>query len=184
VFEAIVGGGVGGFLSAAVAHVVTMLFDSAGKSADWLKGPYGPPFFNISLFMGILYGGIAFSLSRRPSDVLLGAFGPFLGISAPMTVLSRFKDLPWVRTVEVVFVAATWGTMLALGWRLGRGWRGALGAGLGAFAGYRLLLLVGPSPAVFYRLLPSPAVLLDGMFTGIGIGVGAYVLGRKHAGNR
>jgi hypothetical protein len=27
-------------------------------------------------------------------------------------------------------------------------------------------------------------VLLDGMFTGIGIGVGAYVLGRKHAGNR
>lgn len=185
-FAALVGGGVGGLLSSATAHVITTLFDNAGRSESWLQGPYGPPFFNISLFMGVLYGGIARALSPRKSDVLVGALGPFLGIIAPMAVLERLRDLPWLRVVEGVFVLATWGTMLALGWRLGRGWRGALGAAAGAFGGYLVLTgltLAAPElahwPARMHSYLPAPTVLLDGALTGAGLGLGIFIF-RRH----
>lgn len=172
------GGGVGGLLASAVAHVVTTLFDHAGRSESWLQGRYGPPFFNVALFMGLMYGGIAYALSRARRDALIGALGPFLGIALPLAVLERLRDMPWVTTVTAVFVLAIWGTIVALGWRLGKGWIGALGAAAGSFAAYKIVQLVSPSTRPI-GYLPSPAVLLDGMLTGIAIGTG-ILLGGKY----
>jgi hypothetical protein len=199
VSEALIGGGVGGVLAAAVAHVVTSLFDKAGHSAAWLQGRYGPPFFNVALFMGVFYGGIAFSLSRRKSDAAVGALGPLLGIALPMAFLTHMLSIPegargiipgspspWVDIVTLIFVAAVWGTVTALGWRLGGGWRGALGAVLGSFAGY--LILSGAAyatpalmrwPVPLHDYLPTPAVLFDGLLTGAGIGAGALLFRRN-----
>ena len=186
-YEALLGGGVGGLVASALAHVVTTLFDGACKSGSWLQGRYGPPFFNISLFMGIMYGGIAFGLSKRRSDVAVGALGPFLGIALPLAALERMGIFDWYHLVIGIFVAATWGTIIALGWRLGRGWRGALGAIIGAFAGYLILTGIGAAsprlmawPIPLYRYLPTPAVLLDGLLTGAGIGAGVFILRGKN----
>jgi hypothetical protein len=179
---------VGGLLSAAAAHVLTSLCDKAGHSGSWLQGRYGPPFFNVALFMGLLYGGIGFSLSKRKGDAAVGALGPFLGILLPLAVLERLRDLPWVQVVVAVFVAAVWGTVAALGWRLGGGWKGAFGALAGAFCGY--LVLTGVSyatpalmrwPVPLHAYLPTPAVLLDGLLTGAGIAAGALIFRRNHA---
>lgn len=194
-------GALGGLLSGAAAHAVTTLFDRAGGSELWLKGPDGPPFFNVALFMGLMYGGIAWSLSRRRGDALVGVLGPFLGIALPMAVMTRLLSFPaamrgvlprspspWVDIVILVFVAAVWGTVAALGWRLGGGWKGAAGAVGGALAAYLLLAgLQALTPALdnwpipLYRYLPTPLVLLDGLLTGVGIGAGALIFRRKHA---
>lgn len=196
----LLGGGLGGLLSGAVAHVVTTLFDRAGGSEFWLKGPEGPPFFNVALFMGVMYGGIAWSLSKRRSDALVGALGPFLGIAVPMALMSRhlsfapaMKGLfpqspsPWADIVIVLFVCAIWGTVFALGWRLGRGWKGALGAVTGSFCGYLILMGVTYAtprlnnwPVAMYKYLPTPLVLLDGLLTGAGIGAGVHLSRRKN----
>ena len=186
-YEALLGGGIGGLAASALAHVVTTLCDRAGHSAGWLQGRYGPPFFNIALFMGVMYGGIAFGLSKRPSDTAVGALGPFLGIALPLAVLERLRDLDWYHLVIALFTAAIWGTIVALGWRLGKGWRGALGAALGAFAGYLALAGIAAAsprlmawPVPMHQFLPTPAVLLDGLLTGAGVGVGVFILRRKN----
>ncbi len=189
-------GAVGGFLATLAAQLLTALADRFGGSTAWLKGPYGPPFFNISLFMGVVYGGIAWSLSRRRQHALLGALGPFLGIVLPMAVMTRVfpwsgsleaPDPRWVNAVVAVYALAVWGTVAALGWRLGGGWRGAALSASFSFASYlllSLLLRLAPNLAAWpWRagsLLPQPNALLDGLLTGGGIGASVVVARRWH----
>lgn len=185
-FELLTGGAVGGLLSAAIAHVFTTLLDRAVGSQMWLKGPYGPPFFNIALFMGLLYGGIALGLSRRRADVLIGALGPSLGIAVPMAVLTRLSlALPWMQIVIAVFVAAVWGTIFALGRQLTNRWAGGIAACAGAFAGYLALqsltmLAPGLSGWRLHGYLPSPVVLLDGTLTATGMGLAVFLIRRRY----
>lgn len=197
-FAALLGGSAGGFGGSLAAHVIVTLADRLGNSSGWLKGPYGPPFFNVSLFMGIMYGGIALGLSKRLGVSLLGLFGPFLGIALPMTVLTRtarwgwgdegaVSSGAWYYAVIVVFVLAVWGTIFALGWRLGgeRKWLGGIAAMAGAFGGYLLLsglLRFAPGISGWFwapGLLPQPTVLLDGLMTGCGMGMGLWLCHRR-----
>lgn len=191
------GGGAGGLAGAALAHAaVTLVNRGFGGVEHWLKGPYGPPFFDIALYMGILYAGIALGLLRRPKDAALGFAGPFLGVAAPMGVLSR--TLPWAAegsrsnawyiAVVAVFVAATWGTIAALGASAApksRFW-GAFGSATGAFFGYlALTALTWAAPALKatvwspLSLLPAPTALLDGLFSGAGMGLGISLSTRR-----
>ncbi len=184
-FAAVITGGVGGLLAAGAAQLLTVFADRTGGSENWLKGPHGPPFFNVCLFMGIMYGGIAWALSRRRNETLIGSLGPLLGIALPLIALERWRELPWEYVVITVFILAVWGTIVALGWRLGHGWRGAIGAVLGSFTGYLILQLIQYlSPAIagwrLYGYLPPPIVLIDGLLTGAGIAVGIHLLGRNH----
>jgi hypothetical protein len=174
-------------LSAAVAQVFTTFVDRAAGSETWLKGPYGPPFFNAALFMGLLYGGIALGLSRRRRDAALGALGPSLGIALPMIALSRVKaDLPWIPVVVALYTAAVWGTIFALGRRMTRRWTGGAAACAGAFLGFLLLsAVIKAAPALTaWRLnayLPPPVVLLDGLLSGAGMALGVLFIRRRHA---
>jgi len=188
--DILIGGGLGGALAAAAANILTTFIDRGAGSEAWLKGPYGPPFFNVALFMGLLYGGIALALTRRRQETAIGALGPFLGILLPMLILTRATaSLPWVPVVIAVFVAAVWGTIFALGWRMaGRRWLGGVAAVAGAFLGYLLLqglAKVFPVLSAWHphSYLPTPAVMLDGALTGAGIGLGISLLRRSHASN-
>lgn len=181
--DILIGGGVGGALAAAAANIITTFIDRGAGSETWLKGPYGPPFFNVALFMGLLYGGIAYALTRRRQETAIGGLGPFLGILVPMLVLTRATpSLPWVPVVITVFVASVWGTIFALGWTMSRrSWVGGLCAVAGAFGGYLLLqglAKIFPVLAAAYPhgYLPAPGVMLDGALTGAGIGLGVCLL--------
>ncbi len=148
-----------------------MLADRLAHSAYWLKGPYGPPFFNVALFMGILYGGIGLAIARR-RGLAFGALGPFLGIAVPLLVLTRVSEkLPWAWIVVALFIAAVWATIFAIGWLQARLWGGALSM-LGALAGYGALEGIK-------RLSPGmtnfPVVLLDGMLSGMGMATGIAI---------
>jgi len=190
----------GGFVGAVLGHLcVTWCLRAGGES--WLKGPYGPHFFDISLYLGLLYGGIAAGLSLRPAATLVGALGAFLGIALPMAVLTRIAPwgmetgapptLAWYWAVLAAHSLGTWGTTLALGALLcpRRRWLGALGAALGSFAGYlalELFLRVVPSYAQGRwnprSFMPSPLDLLTGLLIGAGLGAGVFLagnLGRK-----
>lgn len=168
--------------------MLTSLADHVGGSAGWLKGPYGPPFFNISLFMGVMYGAIAWALSRERATTLFGLLGPFLGIAAPMLVLTRISQaIPWLQIVVALFVGAVWATIFVIGWRAGRGWLGGVSCMLGALLGYGVLtaiqrlapgLTAWPWRAGSY--LPQPTVLLDGFLTGGGMGLGIWFARCKH----
>ena len=195
--ELLFGGALGGALAAAVAQVFTTLLDRAAGSETWLKGPYGPPFFNVALFMGLLYGGIAVGLSRSRRDAALGALGPSLGIALPMIVMSRLFDLPnvrwgqqsislWIPVVVALYTIAVWGTIFALGRRLTARWTGGAAACVGAFLGYLALAAITKiAPAVtgwkLNAYLPPPIVLLDGLLSGAGMALGVLFLRGRHA---
>lgn len=188
--DILIGGGLGGALAAAAANIITTLIDRGAGSEGWLKGPYGPPFFNVALFMGLLYAGIAWALTRRRAETTVGGLGPFLGILVPMLVLTRAaQGLPWVPIVIAIFVAAVWGTIFALGWLMSdRRWLGGVAAVAGAFIGYLLLqglAKIFPMLSAWHPhgYLPTPAVMLDGALTGAGIGLGVSLLRRSHASN-
>lgn len=183
-FAAIVGGGAAGFLGAAFAHVLTNLADRAGGEA-WLRGPYGPQFFPIAFYTAVFYAAIGLASGRRAAAVLTGFLGPLLGIALTMAVLTRYGGwgMPagqpstpqWQLAVLVVYTAAVWGTISALG-ALESGWRGALAAVLGSLAAYgamTLLLKAAPSYAAGRwdprSYLPSPINLMDGLLSGIGL---------------
>ena len=73
-------GGAGGLGGAVAAQIFVACAERFGGSASWLKGPHGPPFFNIALFMGVFYAGIALGLLRKPGALAWGFLGPFVGI--------------------------------------------------------------------------------------------------------
>lgn len=186
-FAAIVGGGGAGLFGAALAHVLSTFVNKAGGE-DLLRGPYGPPFFMLAVYTAVFYGAIGAAAGRRAATALLGFLGPLLGIGLVMTVLTRYPGWgsprglggtpQWQLAVAVLYIAAIWGTIAALGalsaattW-----WRGALAAVLGSLSGYGLLsflLWAVPSYAAVRRLqisyLPSPINLMDGLLSGAGL---------------
>ncbi|MCX5794017.1 MAG: hypothetical protein NTY77_00795 [Elusimicrobia bacterium] len=192
----------GGFAGAVLGHILVTACLRAGAES-WLKGPYGPHFFDIALYLGLLYGGIACGLSLRPGITLVGAWGAFLGIALPMALFTRTArwgmeagappTLAWYWLVLAAHSLGTWGTTLALGALLcpRRRWLGAVGAVLGSLAGYlslSLFLRIVPSyaqgrwhPGSF---VPSPLDLLSGLLIGAGLGAGVFLadsLGRKES---
>lgn len=195
-FQGLVRGSAGGLAGALAGHIlVTAVLRAGGQ--DWLKGPYGPHFFDIALYLGVMYGAVGLALSLRPRPALWGFFGAFLGIALPMAVLTRVAHwgmetgapptLAWYWAVIVCHSLGTWGTTLALGALLGpaRRWLGALGAVLGSLAGYGLLqlfLFAVPSYAQGRwdpkSFLPSPLDLLTGILIGTGIGAGIFLAGK------
>lgn len=186
--SAALGGGVAGLLGAALAHVLTVACDRSG-SGSWLRGPYGPQFFNVALYTGVFYAAIAAAAGRRAVVAAAGFAGPFFGILLPMFVLTRYSGwgmprgaeavtLQWKIAVLAVYIVSIWGTIAgvgALAARAGRA-RGALEAVAGSLAGYAVLTLVlkaAPfvakghwSPTSF---LPPPVNLLDGLLSGAGL---------------
>ena len=184
---AAVGGGAG-LLGAALAHVLTVLCDRAG-SEEWLRGPYGPQFFNVALYTGVFYGAIGWAAARRLRGLAVGFAGSFLGILVPMFVLTRYGGwgmprtadavtLQWKIAVLVVYIAAIWGSIAGIGAVCARSTRlrGALEAVGGSLAGYAVLTLalkLAPgltsghwNPTSF---LPPPVNLLDGLLSGAGL---------------
>ena len=150
----------------------------SGCAALW------PPFFDICCSWPFC-GGIAYSLSRRRGNAI-GALGPF-GDCVAANRAERIRDFSWQPIVIGIFIAATWGTIFALGWRLAFGLRGACGAVAGSFAGYLALVgLVKLAPGLVnwpWRVLsyfPQPTVLLDGILTSVGLGLGIYIVRRNY----
>ena len=205
-FAAVVGGAAGGFGGAVLAQVAVTLAHLAGIGNETLRGPWGPPFFDIAVFTGVFYAAIAGALSRRWQAALLGFLGPFLGIAVPMALLGRtmqwgwgelaqaaaadpatLVSTPWYRAVIATYTLAVWGTIGALGWRLTGRRLGSLAAVACAFAAYLLLagverlapgLAAGPWRASSF--FPQPTALLDGLLTGGLLGVAVIVTRRLH----
>lgn len=195
-FTAVLTGGGAGLGGAALAHVATALADRAG-SATWLKGPYGPPFFNIALYTGLFYAAIGTAAGRRAKEALIGLLGPFLAIAVPMTVLTRvarlgvFEKAPsleWQAIVAGVYLLAIWGTIAALGWSAARArpWQGAGAAVLASLLAYGLLTLLlrlVPSYALTpwnpAGLVPSPVNLMDGILSGAALSLAAALIERR-----
>ena len=197
-FAALLGGGTGGLGGAAAAHFLVTAANRFGHAETWLKGPYGPPFFDIAFYMGVLCLGIAFGLSRRAGPAALGFLGPFLGMALPFAILTRLAKwgtspggaptYAWVYAVRGIYTTATWGTLLALGAVVvGRDkWRAAIFGAAGAFGGYLVeagLLRVLPDGLAYWvpdRLVAPPVELLDGLLTGAGLGLGIWIVARRH----
>jgi hypothetical protein len=190
-------GCIGGFAGALAGHILVTAAIKAGGQ-NWLKGPYGPHFFDISLYLAVLYAAVGWALALRPAAALVGLLGAFLGIALPMAVLTRLAHwgmdtgapptLAWYWAVVVAHSLGTWGTTLALGALLcpARRWLGALGAALGSLAGYgilQLFLFAVPSYAQGRwdpkSFLPSPLDLLTGILIGAGIGAGIFLAGKS-----
>ena len=198
-FAAALTGGGAGLAGAVLAHVFTALFDRAGSEA-WLKGPYGPPFFNIAVYTGLFYAAIGAATGRRAKEALIGLLGPFLTIAVPMTALTRFArlgvyetapSLEWKAVVSVVYLLAIWGTIAAIGASAAAKSR-VLGAGAAVVAsllGYAILDLFirlapsyAKSPWNPAGLIPSPINLMDGMLSGAALTLAVvFVQRRNHA---
>ncbi len=183
---AAVGGSIAGLVGAALAHLSSSAAGRLG-SEGWLRGPFGPPFFNIALYTGVFYAAIGLAASRRAFGAAVGFFGPFLTIVLPMFVLSRYggwevahasEVSPWKTVTLAVYIVAIWGTIAALGALSARGrrWRGMLAAVLGSVAGYLAVVLAEKAapgllndPGDPRTFLPGIVNLLDGLFSGLGL---------------
>jgi hypothetical protein len=172
-------------MGAAGAHVFVTWANRAAKADQWLKGPYGPPFFNVALFYMLLYGAIGAALSRGPRGAAIGAAGPFLMFALPMALLTRAVEQSsqtWMWAVTTLFVLSIWSTIFALGFWIGprvRGALGAVGGALGAYAVIMMILAVAPELKRGNPLssVPPPNILLDGLLTGCGMAAGIHYLG-------
>lgn len=182
---AIVGGGAAGIGGAAFAHVVAALCDRAG-SESWLRGAYGPQFFNITVYTSLLYAAIGGGAApKKPAAALAGALAPILAIALPMIVLTRVPSLQipegytrtpvWVTIVTFLYMLGIWGAIAAIGAFATRTTRlrGAAAAVLGSLVSYGFLtafLKLAPSYAKSpwnpTGLIPSPINLLDGLLSG------------------
>jgi len=186
-FAAVVGGGMAGFFGAALAHVLSTLADRAGAEG-FLRGPYGPQFFLIALYTAVFYAAIGAAAGRRAATALAGFLGPLLGIGLVMAALTHYPGwgMPrglsgtpqWQLAVAVVYTAAIWGTIAALGAMCATTsrWRGALATVIGSIGAYGVLsafLWAVPSYAKGrwspVSFLPSPVNLMDGLLSGAGI---------------
>lgn len=171
-------GGLAGFAGAALAHVLTVALSRHG-AAEWLHGPFGPPFFAAALYTGVFYGMIGAAAGRRASAAV-GFFGGFLGLLVPLFVLTRYggwTPRQWHDVMLAAYVLVIWGTIAGIGAASRvKPWRSAAAAMLGSLAGYAIL---AGCLAVFHglarastaseRLLPPLVDLLDGLLSGAGL---------------
>lgn len=178
-------GGLAGLAGAALAHVLAVLAARHG-AAEWLHGPFGPPFFSAALYTGVFYGAIGAAAGKRPAAA--GMIGGCLGLLAPLYVLTRYGGWTpdqWRYVMLACYIVAIWGTIAAIG-ALARpkAWRGAVAAVAGSLAGYAVLAgLI----AVFKTLratgapvgFAAPLVnLLDGLLSGAGLCLALSLDGR------
>lgn len=190
-FAAVAGGGLAGFFGAALAHVLTTLADRLGSEA-WLRGPYGPQFFNVALYTGVFYAAIGAAAGRRVLTAGIGFLGAFFGVLLPLFVLTRYGGwgMPrtsnlvtpqWQYAVAIVYIVAIWGAIAGIGAATGRvsPRRGAGAAVLGSLAGYAVLAVLLKIFAAWARapwtptsFLPPPVNLLDGLLSGAGLCLG------------
>lgn len=159
-------------MSTALAHVLTTFFDRVLGAQAWLQGRYGPPFFLAALFMGLMYGGIG--LSQR---TFVG-FLPLALIGIPLLILERVADLPWVNVFVAVYVVGVWGTIAAIGWRQ-KDWKSAAASIAGALAAYGIFSLIPFAGGWTPGYVPQLHVLIDGLLTGMGIGLGRVYARRR-----
>ena len=181
-------GGLAGFSGAALAHVLTAFLSRHG-GAEWLHGPFGPPFFAAALYTGIFYGAIGAAAGRRAAAV--GLLGGLLGILVPLYVLTRYGGWTpeqWRYVMLAVYIAAIWGTIAGIGAAAASTpWRGAAAAVLGSLAGYGLLagtlalfsgLRVHESADAVVTFVPPLVNLLDGLLSGAGLCLALSLEGR------
>ena len=189
--EAAGAGGLAGFAGAALAHVLSIYLSRHG-GAEWLHGPFGPPFFAAALYTGIFYGSIGAAAGRRAAAV--GLLGGLLGLLVPLYVLTRYggwTPSQWRYVMLAAYILAIWGTIAGIGAAVARKpWRGAAAAVLGSLAGYVVLagclalyhsvrghangMAVEGAPS----LLPPLVNLLDGLLSGAGLCLALSLEGR------
>ena len=171
-------GGLAGAAGAALAHVLSILLSRHGF-AELFHGPFGPPFFISALHTGVFYGALGATIGRRAAATV-GFFGGFLGLFAPLYVLSRYAGLTarqWYFAENISYILALWGTIAGIGAASSatKPWRGAAAAALGSLAGYAAFAGV---LAVFHgiardaadpNLRPPLISLLNGLFSGAGL---------------
>jgi hypothetical protein len=171
-------------LSAALAHGLSMalmieLSKRVGMSFGWSA-------FGMALHSAVQYAGLAFALSRKAREAGLTALALYAALGIPSAVLALTSPAP--TAVLYIYLASTWGACALIGWRLsGLRWKGGLAALTGNAAGYgvhRAVLALAPSltlasnrPSIF---LPPATLLLDGLLTGAGVGLGISLLRRHH----
>lgn len=169
-------GALAGVAGAALAHALTILAARHG-AAEWLHGPFGPPFFSAALYTGVFYGAIGAAAGRRAAAA--GLLGGCLGILVPLYVLTRYGGWTpeqWRYVILACYILAIWGTIAAIG-ALARptAWRGAVAAVLGSLAGYAVLAgLIAAFKSLRTAGVPdgfaAPLVnLLDGLLSGAGL---------------
>lgn len=197
-FAAAVAGGGAGLGGAALAHVLTTLAGRAGAE-HWLRGPYGPQFFPVALYTGVLYAAVGGAADRRPATALLGFAVPFLGIVAPMTALTRLPFMEpvaygsyfafsWLHVVAALYICAIWGGIAAIGAAAAPAARrlGALAAVGGSLAAYFLLQAIQWAVPAYgaqrwnpTSLVPSPVNLLDGLLSGAALCLAVFFIQRR-----
>jgi len=117
-FAAAVSGAAGGLAAGFAAQTLVSLARMLGLGWDAFQVPGVLPFFPTALFMGVFYGVIAWAISRKAKETAIGFAGPFLGMALPLGAIGRFVSFG-LRGTVAVYGAAVWGTIAALGWRLG-----------------------------------------------------------------
>ena len=171
-------GGLAGFIGAALAHVLTVFLGRHG-GAEWLRGPFGPPFFSAALYTGVFYGAIGAAVGRRAAAAA-GFLGGFLGLLIPLYVLTRYggwTPRQWSYVMLAAYIVVIWGTIAGIGAAAKRAkpWRGAVAAIFGSLAGYAAL---AACLSVFHLsqastgpegLRPPLVNLLDGLLSGAGL---------------
>ena len=183
-------GGLAGFAGAALAHILSIYLSRHG-AAEWLHGPFGPPFFTVALYTGVFYGAIGAATGRRASAAA-GFLGGLFGMVLPLYVLTRYggwTPRQWSFVTLAVYIVVIWGTIAWIGAAAERDnpWRGGVAAVLGSLAGYGILTggmalvhgLRGHANGVAVEgFLPPLVNLLDGLLSGAGLCLALSLEGR------
>ncbi|MBI4425326.1 MAG: hypothetical protein HY554_16475 [Elusimicrobia bacterium] len=182
-------GAAGGVLGALLAHWVVLAARAATGAADvWLKGPHGPPFFELTLATAAFYASVgAFAGPRRGAAArsAKAAGAAFLALALPMALATRLfswgetgPSFAWIYMILGSYALANGSGAFAVGWTLGRsraGLRALAGAGA-AWAVDRLAqwaVFGGPQAPPVAGWLAPPAAVLSGLLWGEGIALAA-----------
>lgn len=187
--------GLAGLLGAAAGHWAVLAARRLTGDADiWLKGPHGPPFFELCLATGGYFACLGAGLAagggwrgRAKAAAATGA-AAFGALALPLAVGTRIfrwgEDSPeptraWMVLVLVAYAAACAAGAYSAGCVAGEPgsrWRWGLRAMLGAFAAWvvdRWVLAAVPfkalDPLAPPGLFPSPATFVTGLAWGLGV---------------
>jgi hypothetical protein len=79
---------IAGVTASIVAQLLIVLSNQYG-GGHFLRGPYGPPFFNIALHTSAFYAVIALGTTRNIKLALMSFILPFFLIVLPLLILTR-----------------------------------------------------------------------------------------------